>query len=64
MAELNEKSRKKALDEAAAQPDGVNDSAYIEGTKETSSLAWVWILIILAVVVASIWLVVVALNKK
>lgn len=32
------------------RPDGVDDSAYIKGTKQTTSLAWVWLLIFLAVV--------------
>jgi len=41
-AELQEKARKKA---AGDQPDGVTDSAYLKGTKETTSLAWVWIVI-------------------
>lgn len=32
------------------RPDGVSDSAYIEGTKQTTSLAWAWgVIAILAV---------------
>jgi len=38
------------------QPDGVADSAYIEGTKQTTSLAWVWVLIAIAIVALVIWL--------
>ena len=53
-AELNEKAKKKAQD-TTELPDGVDDSAYIEGTKQTTSLAWVWVVIILAVVVAMIY---------
>jgi len=41
--ELQERARAKA--KAAEQPDGVTDSAFIKGTKETTSLAWVWAII-------------------
>ena len=47
-AELQEKARAKAQTEA---PDGVTDSNYLKDTKETTSLAWVWIVIIVFVVV-------------
>jgi hypothetical protein len=40
-AELQEKARKKAKE--AELPDGVKDSAYIKGTKQTASTAWIWI---------------------
>lgn len=53
-AELQEKARQRALQED--QPDGVKDSAYIKGTKTTSSLAWVWIIIGVIAVVVLIWL--------
>lgn len=53
-AELNEKAKKKAELEASS-PDGVDDSRYIEGTKQTTSLAWVWILIIIAAVAAAVY---------
>jgi len=55
-AELQEKLRKKAA--AADQPDGVDDSQYIKGTKTTSSLAWVWALIALFVAGAVIFLII------
>lgn len=52
-AELSEKAKAKAKLEA--QPnDGVEDSAYIEGTKQTTSLAWIWIAIVIAAVAAII----------
>lgn len=41
--ELQEKAKKKALE--AERPDGVDDSAYIKDTKQTTSLAWVWAII-------------------
>lgn len=53
--ELSEKAKKKNLDPADELPDGVEDSAYIEGTKKTTSLAWVWVLIVLVAVGVLIW---------
>lgn len=53
--ELSEKAKKKNLDSANELPDGVEDSAYIEGTKKTTSLAWVWVLIVLVAVGVLIW---------
>jgi len=54
--ELQEKAKKKALEQE--RPDGVDDSRYIEGTKQTTSLAWAWALIGVAIVVIAIWLIV------
>jgi len=58
--ELQDKAREKA--KQADLPDGVDDSAYIQGTRLTSSLGWVWILIIAGIVAAAIWLVVVSAS--
>lgn len=55
-AELQDKAKKKALE--TDRPDGVDDSAFIEGTKSTTSLAWAWILIALAIIGIAIWLIV------
>jgi type VI protein secretion system component VasF len=55
-AELQEKSKARA--EESTRPDGVDDSRYIEGTKQTSSLAWVWIVVTLFAVGAVVFLVV------
>jgi hypothetical protein len=63
-AELQEKAKQKAGTGDTKLPDGVEDSAYMEGTKKTTSLAWVWVLIALAVIGAGVWLVVVSLNRK
>lgn len=60
-AELNEKVKKKA-EEAKSRPDGVDDSAYIEGTKQTTSLAWIWVLIIIAAVAAMIYFAIVLMS--
>ncbi len=54
--ELQEKARKRALD--ADQMDGVEDSRYIENTKQTTSLAWVWVLIGIATIGIVLWLVI------
>ncbi len=43
-------------------PDGVDDSQYIKGTKQTTSLAGVWIVIVIAAVAVLIWLVATTLG--
>lgn len=53
-AELQDKAKKKALE--AERPDGVTDSAYLKDTKDTTSLAWVWVLIGIAIIALAIWL--------
>ena len=59
-AELQERARAKAKE--AELPDGVDDSAYIEGTKRTTSLAWVWLLIFAAMLGIAIWLIVLIVS--
>jgi F0F1-type ATP synthase assembly protein I len=54
--ELQDRARKKA--EEAELPDGVTDSQYIKGTKESSSLLWAWLVIGFLVVAAAIILIV------
>jgi Flp pilus assembly protein TadB len=56
-AELADKAKKKSLETDNDRPDGVRDSAYLEQTKQTTSLAWVWLLIIAAIVALLVWLV-------
>ena len=58
--ELQDRAREKA--KQADLPDGVDDSAFIEGTRVTSSLGWVWILIIAAIVGVAIWLLVLSAS--
>jgi hypothetical protein len=60
--ELSDKAKKKNLDPASDLPDGVDDSAFIKDTKQTTSLAWAWVLIVVAAVCALIWLFVIAGN--
>ncbi len=52
-AELSEKAKKKH-DATHDLPDGVDDSAYIENTKQTTSLAWVWLVIVIAFVLVGV----------
>lgn len=52
--ELQEKAKKKALE--TDRPDGVTDSAYIKGTKQTTSLAWVWVVIGIAIIAIVFWI--------
>lgn len=60
--ELAEKAKKRSRADSEI-PDGVDDSAYIEGTKLTTSLAWVWIIIVVAAVSVAIWYVVMGGNQ-
>ncbi|HEY5695739.1 MAG TPA: hypothetical protein VIQ80_02800 [Candidatus Saccharimonadales bacterium] len=53
--ELQERARKRA-ESAGDRPDGIEDSQYLKDTKTTTSLAWVWITIILFVLAAIIFL--------
>ena len=55
-AELQEKARQKA--QSSDRPDGVDDSRYIEGTKQTTGLALGWLVIGVAVVGVTLWLVI------
>lgn len=52
-ADLREKASASALREKVAV-DGVEDVRYLEGTKQTTTLAWAWVVIVImaAVVVA------------
>lgn len=47
-ADLREKAKRDKLREDAAI-DGVEDVKFIEGTKQTTSLAWAWLLIVLLI---------------
>ena len=58
--ELQERAKQKA--KTFDQPDGVTDSAYLKGTKQTSSLAWAWVLIVLAIIGIAIWLIIISMR--
>lgn len=53
--ELSEKAKNKNLDPADKLPDGVDDSAFVKDTKQTTSLAWLWLLIVIVGVAALLW---------
>ncbi len=55
-AELQEKAKLRDTDTPLV--DGVEDSRYMEHTKQTTSLAWAWVLIALAAIGVTIWLVI------
>lgn len=57
-AELQEKAKKRADMENLDRPDGVEDSAYLKGTKQTTNLAWLWAIIIVALIVLIIYVVI------
>lgn len=57
-AELREKQIKNSLEEGNETPKSKGeivqpeDSAYLEGTKETTGLAFIWLLVFMAILVA------------
>lgn len=53
-ADLAEKAKQKPDVTLTGGPDGVDDSAYLEQTKKTTSLAWAWALIVVAIVVLAV----------
>lgn len=55
-ADLQDKARNQPVD--IENPDGVEDSRYVEGTKQTTGLAFVWVVVAIAAVGIAIWLVV------
>ena len=63
-ADLREKAIRNSLDGGDPpkldQADGVEDSAYIEGTQTTSNLAFVWLLVFIVVAIAIIFFMVFA----
>ena len=57
--DLQERAKQKAKE--FEQPDGVTDSAYLRDTKQTTSLAWAWVLIAVAATALVVWLIVATL---
>lgn len=55
-ADLAEKAKKKASESTGDLPDGVEDSSYLKNTKQTTSLAWIWVVIIVAALAVLVWL--------
>ncbi len=58
--ELQDRAKKKA--EEAELPDGVNDSQFIQDTKITTSLLWVWMVIAALTIGTVIFLIVISAN--
>lgn len=61
-AELQEKAKRKA--EQADLPDGVSDSNFVKDTKQTTSLAWLWIIISIFMIGLVVWLVVQSITTS
>lgn len=59
--ELQDKLKKR--EELAKSPDLVEDSEYMKGTKKTTSLAFAWVAIVIAVIAIVIWLVATSLAR-
>jgi len=60
-ADLQTNAKKR--EELAKSPDLVDDSEYIKGTKKTTSLAWVWILILIIAFSIAMWLIVTGMAR-
>ncbi|HBO64614.1 TPA: hypothetical protein DD425_01480 [Candidatus Saccharibacteria bacterium] len=58
--DLQERARQKA--KQLDRPDGVDDSRFVEGTKQTTSLAWAWVLIGLVIIGIVIWIIISLLS--
>lgn len=61
-AELSGRGKKQNLD-LISDPTDVENSKYIEGTKKTTSLAWVWLLVVVAFIVFLVWLTVSTVSR-
>lgn len=61
--QLTEKAKKKDPNPADL-PDGVDDSAYMKNTKQTSGLAMLWIVIVVIGVGALIWYIIASGNQS
>lgn len=55
-AELKAKAEAKSRQLDHERPDGVEDSRYIEKTKQTTGLLWLWLLVGALFVGVMIWL--------
>ncbi len=60
-AELQQKVKDNS--KLADRPDGVDDSQYIKGTKTTTSIAWVWVIMAVIIVGVIIWLTVISMSR-
>ena len=63
-AELRAKAASKSQQDDMNAPDGVEDSRYIEGTKHTTSLAWVWVVLFVVAIAVFVFIVIQANNAS
>ena len=62
-AELRERNKAKT-DFDVTPPDGIEDTQFLQGTKKTTSLGWLWLLVIGLVFVAIIVLIILISIRK
>ncbi len=62
-ADLRAKALASSRDDAAVT-NAVNDSHYMQSTKQTTQLAWVWLAVCLLVVAGMIWFVIMTFNQN
>jgi hypothetical protein len=60
-AELQRRAKENS--KISETPDGIEDTQYVKGMKSTTSLAWVWIMIIIAGVGLAVWLTVLSMAS-
>lgn len=60
-AELQEKARVRA--ESENKLDNIEDSQYLQGTKRTTSLAWVW-LVVVGLTIAAVVIIIMRANGQ
>ena len=58
--ELQDRAKKKL--EEADLPDGVDDSRFVQGTKVTTTLLWVWMVVAALVIGSVIFLIVISAS--
>lgn len=63
VAQLQRRAKENSKNITKGTPDGVEDSQYIKGTKKTTSLAWVWVIIFIVGAGIVIWLTVLSLTR-
>lgn len=61
---LNAELQGRAKQRLMADPDGVEDAEYLKDTKKTTSLAWAWILIVIAVIIIAAWLMALSIDYR
>lgn len=60
-AELQRKAAEKS--KLTERPDGVEDSQYLKGSRQSGKYSWVWIIVVILVAVFIIWLTVSSMSR-